>query len=118
MAARSPCTSTAWPSASTGSARPGSPKPALRLDQLADRAICAVRKNLDDRRHLLARLAASLEALSPLSVLARGYSLTFQADGTTLVRSSDDVRDGDIIVTRLSSGQIRSRVVSAPPSLS
>ena len=33
----------------------------------------AVRKDLDDRRHRLARLAASLEALSPLAVLARGY---------------------------------------------
>jgi exodeoxyribonuclease VII large subunit len=83
----------------------------LRLDQLADRARCAVRKNLDDRRHILARLAASLEALSPLAVLARGYSLTFLADGKTLVRSSGDVHPGELILTRLSAGQIDSRVV-------
>jgi exodeoxyribonuclease VII large subunit len=83
----------------------------LQLDQLADRASCAMRKNLDDRRHTLARLAASLEALSPLSVLARGYSLTFLADGKTLVRSSDDVHPGDLILTRLGAGQISSRVV-------
>jgi exodeoxyribonuclease VII large subunit len=83
----------------------------LQLDQLADRARCAMRKSLDDRRHTLARLAASLEALSPLSVLARGYSLTFLADGKTLVRSSDDVHPGDFILTRLSAGQISSRVV-------
>jgi exodeoxyribonuclease VII large subunit len=87
-----------------------------RLDQLAERAGSALRKNLDDRRHLLARLAASLEALSPVSVLARGYSLTFQADGKTLVRSADDVRAGDLILTRLSSGQISSRVVPPAPS--
>ena len=101
---------------------PRQPGPArrcrARLHQLADRAGSALRKNLDDRRHLLARLSASLEALSPVSVLARGYSLTFQADGSTLVRKADEVRDGDIIITRLSSGQIRSRVVSTPPSLS
>jgi exodeoxyribonuclease VII large subunit len=83
----------------------------LQLDQLADRASCAVRKNLDDRRHSLARLAASLEALSPLSVLARGYSLTFLADGKSLVRSSEDVHPGDLILTRLSAGQIISRIV-------
>ena len=83
----------------------------LQLDQLADRASCAVRKNLDDRRHTLTRLAASLEALSPLSVLARGYSLTFLADGKTLVRSTNDVHPGDLILTRLSAGQITSRVV-------
>lgn len=87
-----------------------------RLDRLAGRATAALRRSLDDRFHLLARLAASLEALSPVSVLARGYSLTFQADGMTLVHKADDVGAGDIIVTRLSSGQIRSRVLPSPPS--
>jgi len=47
------------------------------------------------RRHRVARIAASLEVLSPLAVLARGYSLTFLADGKTLVRASDDVKTGD-----------------------
>ena len=52
-----------------------------RLDALSDRARRAARRALDDRRHRLARLAACLEALSPLGVLSRGYSLTFRADG-------------------------------------
>ncbi len=63
------------------------------------------------RRHSLARLAASLQALSPLAVLARGYSLTFQADGKTLVRASDEVQAGDRIHTRLAAGEVQSRVV-------
>ena len=58
----------------------------------------------------MARLAASLEALSPLGVLARGYSLTFLADGKTLVRTSNDVKNGDLIQTRVAAGQITSRV--------
>jgi exodeoxyribonuclease VII large subunit len=86
-----------------------------RLDQLSERSRSAVRRHLDDRRHLLSRLSASLEALSPLSVLARGYSLTFRADGPTLVRSADEVRDGDLLVTRLASGQVTSRVVAPTP---
>ena len=60
-----------------------------------------------------ARLAASLEALSPLAVLARGYSLTFLADAKTLVRNSRDVKPGDLILTQLAAGQIASRVESS-----
>jgi exodeoxyribonuclease VII large subunit len=87
-----------------------------RLDRLSDRASRALRRDLDGRRHHLARLAASLEALSPLAVLARGYSLTFQADGTTLVRSAADVRPGDPIQTRLASGRLISRVEETIPA--
>lgn len=82
-----------------------------RLDQLAKLVQHAVRMNLDARRHQLTRLAASLDALSPLAVLARGYSLTFQADGKTLVRFADEIQPGNLIQTRLASGQITSRVV-------
>jgi exodeoxyribonuclease VII large subunit len=82
------------------------------LDQIAERASLALRWYLDDRRHTLRRLAASLDALSPLGVLARGYSLTFQADGKTLVRSASEVRPDDLIHTRLAIGEIASRVVT------
>ncbi len=81
------------------------------LDQLSERALAAVRGYMDDRRHRLARLAATLDALSPLAVLSRGYTLTFQADGKTLVLSPDEVHPDDLIHTRLHSGQITSRVV-------
>ena len=81
------------------------------LDQLSERALAALRWQLDDRKHRLGRLAASLDALSPLAVLSRGYTLTFQADGKTLVLSPGEVRPDDLIHTRLKSGEITSRVV-------
>jgi len=81
------------------------------LDQLAQRARQALDQDLLNRRHRAARLSASLKALSPLAVLARGYSLTFLADGRSLVRASHDVQPGDLIHTRLASGIIASRVV-------
>jgi exodeoxyribonuclease VII large subunit len=81
-----------------------------RLDRLADRARRAIGRDLDGRRHRLARLAAGLDALSPLAVLARGYSLTFAADGTTLLRSAAAVQPGDLIQTRLAQGRLVSRV--------
>jgi exodeoxyribonuclease VII large subunit len=80
------------------------------LDDLSGRARRALDRVLDDRRNHMARLAARLEALSPLGVLARGYSLTLKDDGKTVVRSADDVSAGDLIVTRLASGRVFSRV--------
>ena len=84
-----------------------------RLNQLAQRARQALEHDLIARRHRVARLAASLEALSPLAVLARGYSLTLLADGKTLVGTSHDVKTGDIVLTQLAAGQITSRVESS-----
>ncbi len=81
-----------------------------RLDVLAECADRAIRRDLDGRRNRLARAAAALEALSPLAVLARGYSLTLRDDGATPLRSAAEVRPGDLIHTRLASGRIVSRV--------
>ena len=80
----------------------------LRLVTLSERADRAIHRGLDDRRHRLARLAAGLEALSPLGVLARGYSITLRDD--VVIRSPDDVRPGDLIRTRLAAGSLLSRV--------
>jgi exodeoxyribonuclease VII large subunit len=86
-----------------------------RLATLGERAICAARGAVETRRHRLGEAAAKLEALSPLGVLSRGYSLTFKEDGRSVVRDAADVRAGDLIVTRLASGRFVSRVVATPP---
>jgi exodeoxyribonuclease VII large subunit len=85
------------------------------LEQFAMRAQRGIQRNLDERRYRLTHLAASLDALSPLAVLARGYSLTFQADERTLVRSTRDVQPDELIHTRLATGNLISRVVSTSP---
>ena len=61
-------------------------------------------------RDRLQAQAARLETLSPLNVLARGYSLTRREADETVVRSPEQVRPGDLLLTRLQHGQIRSRV--------
>ena len=55
------------------------------------------------------RSAAKLSVLSPYSVLERGYSLTTDSSGA-VVKSADAVAPGDVITTRLMSGEIRSTV--------
>ena len=57
----------------------------------------------------LGALAARLESLSPLNILSRGYSLTRTPDGK-LLRDSAAVQPGDVIVTRVSNGEVTSRV--------
>jgi exodeoxyribonuclease VII large subunit len=81
-----------------------------RIEALAEQADRAIHRAVDDRRNRLARLAAATEALSPLGVLARGYSVTLKEDGATVVRSSKEVALGSLIQTRLASGRILSRV--------
>ncbi len=81
-----------------------------RLEGLSDRADRAIRRAIDGRRHQLSRLAAGLEALSPLRVLARGYSLTTRERDDLLIRRAGDLRRGERVVTRFAEGSVVSRV--------
>jgi exodeoxyribonuclease VII large subunit len=55
------------------------------------------------------RAAARLDALSPLKVLARGYSITTRDDGRA-VRGPDDVHSGDAIHVRVRDARIHAKV--------
>lgn len=85
----------------------------IRLDceSLSERAVTSVRLMTERKRRDLAEFAASLQALSPLKVLSRGYSLTQRSDGTVL-RSAERVAPGETITTQLASGRVRSAVTS------
>lgn len=59
----------------------------------------------------VAALAGRLNALSPLAVLERGYSITFGPGGQVL-KNAGSVRPGDPLETRLHEGTVISRVES------
>ncbi len=80
-----------------------------RCDELSEKAVRGIRLAIERRGQEIASIAASLQALSPLSVLARGYSLTSQSSGA-LIRSVRQAVPGQILQTRLSDGQITSVV--------
>ncbi len=82
-----------------------------QLDELDARSSRAIANRIQMAQQSLARSASQLESLSPLGVLARGYSITQRDDGG-LVRKTDDVKEGDRMVTRLPDGKITSRVES------
>ena len=81
-----------------------------RVDELSGRAEGAVRLRIGRERELLAANAARLDALSPLAVLARGYSVTQHAGN--VVRSVDDVATNDAVDIILKDGRIAARVQS------
>jgi exodeoxyribonuclease VII large subunit len=57
----------------------------------------------------LAELHATLKSVDPTAVLARGYSITYNASGQVL-RDSTAVQTGESIKTRLARGEIESEV--------
>jgi exodeoxyribonuclease VII large subunit len=81
-----------------------------RLDDLESQADRAIRRRLARETDRMKAIAGRLESLSPLGVLARGYSLTTRAADGKLVRTSSDVLPDDMIQTRLAFGSIVSRV--------
>jgi exodeoxyribonuclease VII large subunit len=83
-----------------------------RADELSLRLHASARTLLRDRQASISTVAGKLETLSPLGVLGRGYSLTYQADDKKLITSARDVRKGQHIVTRVKQGSITSIVES------
>ncbi len=71
----------------------------------------AMERDLSAAEKRLGLAAASLDALSPLAVLDRGYSIAQRADGT-LLRDANAVRIGDQVRMRLAKGAIRAQVNS------
>jgi exodeoxyribonuclease VII large subunit len=69
----------------------------------------AFRTVLLQRRSRFERLAGSLEALSPLAILERGYALVFDPSGK-LVKDSSAVKAGDEVKARLAHGEITATV--------
>jgi exodeoxyribonuclease VII large subunit len=86
-----------------------------RLDDLAERLKRGLRRRLDQAGHRLESLTGRLAGLSPLGVLARGYSLTRRMADLSVVRTAGDVGAGDWLLTQVAQGRIISRVESVSP---
>jgi exodeoxyribonuclease VII large subunit len=71
----------------------------------------AMEIKLQDGRERLGLAAASLDALSPLGVLQRGYAIAQDASGK-LLRDAASVAQGDAMSVRLAKGKLNARVES------
>jgi len=82
-----------------------------RLEVASANCDAAIEAKLQRSREQLALSAASLDALSPLAVLQRGYAIAQDASGK-LIRDAKQVSVGDEIGVRLAKGKLTTRVNS------
>jgi exodeoxyribonuclease VII large subunit len=75
----------------------------------------AAHTRLLESRGALDRRTASLEALSPVAILNRGYALVFDAKGR-LVKDAARLKAGDELSARLARGRVRARVTATERS--
>ena len=82
----------------------------MLLDYQRERLAHGLTGALGREKEHFARLAASLDALSPLKVLGRGYAIPKREDGTVLW-SARTARPGDRLALRLCDGEISCEVI-------
>lgn len=85
-----------------------------RIQQLEYRLAENVRSRLSATRERFGNAVTHLEAVSPLSTLARGYSVSTATDGKVLKKVTQ-VKAGDVMTTRLEDGWVESEVKSITP---
>ena len=81
----------------------------LQLDYQGQEMAHALQRRLSEERAHLGRLAASLDAMSPLKVLRRGYSIVTDQKGQVLT-SVQDTDLGDVLEVRMTDGSLKCRV--------
>lgn len=81
------------------------------ITNLQQRLTFAINQKFNQRQQHFQQLCVQLESLSPLKVLARGYSVTQNQQGKALL-SAQSVNIGELLTTRLQQGEIVSQVVA------
>ena len=82
----------------------------LLLDHSAQRLGAAMQRNQEAQKRRFIHLTAKLDALSPLKVLARGYSVVLTEDGR-VVQRAEQVSVGQQVTVKLSEGSITASVL-------
>ena len=84
-------------------------KARARLDSATNSCDAIIDAKVQDGRERLALAAASLDALSPLGVLQRGYAIAQDASGK-LVSDAATMKPGDEVTLRLAKGRLGTRI--------
>ena len=81
----------------------------LRLEILDQQLSRAWRQVINSRREKLVPLMRTLNAVSPLATLERGYAIV-SLEGGEILRNAADVKPGTIIEARLARGRVRAKI--------
>ena len=87
-----------------------------RSQQWQTHLVQSITYALDREERILQALAGRLQALSPLAVLARGYSITFRMPSRHVLTRASDAKPGETLATQLHEGTILSTVTQAAAS--
>ncbi|WP_169081898.1 exodeoxyribonuclease VII large subunit [Paenibacillus sp. PL91] len=85
---------------------------AKRLQSANKQLEQAMNMNVKERKHKLHSTIRQLDALSPLKVMSRGYSLAYDEQEQRLIKSIHDVKIGDIVKVKVADGQLDCHVDS------
>jgi len=83
----------------------------IQIDRSAERLTSSMQRQVYKKRERYTRLAASLDAMSPLKVLGRGYAIA-QKDNGAIIKEASDVKQGDKLKIRLKQDEIKCIVTS------
>ncbi len=78
---------------------------AREIDQIQSELVSHVKARIEAANAELGRLSGKLDALSPLKVLDRGYSITYKLPSMKVVRESSQLEKGDEVLISFSKGR-------------
>jgi exodeoxyribonuclease VII large subunit len=85
------------------------------LHHLQERLLSGQLRSIDRKKQRFIGMTAKLDAMNPLKVLTRGYSMSQKVDGT-VIRSINQIAIGDTIRISLSDGSISAAVTDVKES--
>lgn len=81
-----------------------------RQDYLSKRLIAATAHKLEQLNQRLLNSSQTLHAVSPLATLNRGYAMAINPSTGEIIRSSEQLKLGDMVETRLAQGRFTSQI--------
>lgn len=78
---------------------------AREIDQLQSELAYSMQASLDIASSELSNLSGNLDALSPLKVLNRGYSITQKLPGKEIIKDSTKLKKGDDVIISFNKGE-------------
>ncbi|MFH1335570.1 MAG: exodeoxyribonuclease VII large subunit [Candidatus Zixiibacteriota bacterium] len=86
-----------------------------KMDEIYGQLLDGVKNYFEIKSNAISLFKEKLKALSPTSVLKRGYSITRKLPELTVIKDADNLKTDDRIEVRFSKGKIESKVELVDP---
>lgn len=83
------------------------------VDRLSDSIVDSMVRHLTDEKHKVSLIREKLVVLDPLATLKRGYTMVRRASDGTLIRSSREVKQEDVVSVITGDGSFDAKVIEA-----